>query len=76
MIITNPKLNYGMHVFYGTATDDVVEAIKKGFNFCGINQDDVLACGQPANNGAALHGSAGAPGRETSTTTSRPSSIP
>jgi hypothetical protein len=45
MIVTNPKLNYGMHVFYGTATDDVVEAIKAGFNFCGINQDDVLPPG-------------------------------
>ncbi len=42
MIVDNPKLNYGMHVFYGTATDDVLKAIEKGFNFCGINQDDVL----------------------------------
>lgn len=42
MIVTNPRLNYGMHVFYGTATDDVIAAIKAGFNFCGINQDDVL----------------------------------
>ncbi|MFT3928372.1 MAG: VWA domain-containing protein [Myxococcales bacterium] len=42
MILDNPKLNYGMHVFWGQPTDDFSEAVAAGFNFCGLNRNDVL----------------------------------
>lgn len=41
MILANPKLNYGMHLFWGVPIKDIGEVVTT-LNFCGHNQDEVL----------------------------------